>query len=163
MSKKKTNSSDRTSTSRATRETRTRRAPAKKTASGARKRTPAKKLVTKKASASPKLPGFPKSLGEISYVTRTRTIVERRQKRAARLRADTRRELVGVLRDMQSDAEAQIEQARSELSGRARSLLDRARSTRIGTEVEQVPDRALRVADDWLGRVGLVRKAAVAA
>lgn len=105
---------------------------------------------------------LPERLNEITYVAQTRSILERRQRRVARLRSDTRRELLGVLHDIQGDAKHQLEKVQSDLRSRAESVWARCAKTKLGHEVEQVPERVTELADQWLDKVGLVRKARLA-
>jgi hypothetical protein len=75
------------------------------------------------------------------YVDRARAILQRRARRARKLRLDTRRELLGVLSDFEAD------------------VRDRMKATRLGRAAVAIPDRATERLDRILDAVGLERRA----
>lgn len=161
MTTRKTNTATtktRPTATRTRRATASRRAPPKAT-----KKTKSLAKSAKPAPPSLSLATLPDRIAEIPYVARTRSIIERRQKREARLRADTRRELQAVLQDMKTDAQKKLDEAQAEWHAKVDPIVDKARATRLGHEVERIPERVTDVADEWLDKVGLVRKARLAA
>lgn len=99
---------------------------------------------------------MPGPLARVTYVNETRRILEKRERRVKKLRRDTRRELLGVLEEIESDVNTRIERLRS-------ATLDKAKSTAVGQTVVEIPNRVTSLVDRLLGEVGLVRKAKVQA
>lgn len=156
-------------TTTATPSTRRKTTPKAKTSSRAKapaKRAPKRAKPRAAAKPAPESRPLPARLADVTYVARTRDILAKRQRRAAKLRQDTRRELEGVLKDLRQDALDTVESARSRAVQRAEDAFAKARDTRVGLEVERVAndvtDRANDRVDGWLDQLGLVRKSRLA-
>lgn len=94
---------------------------------------------------------MPRPLARIRYVNETRRILEKRERRVKKLRRDTRRELLGVLEEIESDVNTRIDQLKS-------TAVDKAKGTSVGQTVQKIPSRVTSLVDRLLDEVGLVRK-----
>ena len=120
------------------------------------------KAKTSQSLAPATYGGLPAPLNNVKYVRRTLEILEQRERRAARLRADTKRELAGVFEELRIDVSDRFDGERAAAEARIERLMKRARKTEAGRVIGRIPTRVTKTFDGWLDRVGLVRKAALA-
>lgn len=102
---------------------------------------------------------LPATLQDITYVQRTRDILDKRHRRAEKLRRDTKKDVRRLVEDMRADARGRVEARRDQVKERVDDMVTRARQTSVGQRVERIPDQLTERFDGLLDRVGLVRKA----
>ncbi|MCA9551028.1 MAG: hypothetical protein KC933_13420 [Myxococcales bacterium] len=106
---------------------------------------------------------LPARVQEVSYVTRTRDILIKRRRRITRTRLETRHELEGVLSDLKHDVEETVGKVQKDLLKRFEVQRDKALDTKAGHRLEAAQEKLTEAFDGWLGKLGLVRKATLAA
>jgi len=138
----------------------------KKTAR-AKKPTPSKGKATAKGNGTTKaltshvswvaslIPG---PLGRITYVQRTLSILDDGARKRANLRRRQVKQLGQVWGDLQRDVHQQLSDVEQTTRKRIDGIADKVRDTRVAQEVNDLPERVTETFDQWLDRVGLVRK-----
>ncbi|MEQ8274718.1 MAG: hypothetical protein RMA76_12045 [Deltaproteobacteria bacterium] len=134
---------------------------AKKPSAAARrssaKSSGAKRPATAVGRVASVLPG---ALRDAKYVKRTLEILDSRERKRERLDQQTKKQLVGVVKDIQTDVTDRIEAERDAVKRRVDDTVEKAKQTKVGQRIDEVEGRVTKAVDRWLARVGLQRKAA---
>ncbi|MEQ9497658.1 MAG: hypothetical protein RIT81_12390 [Deltaproteobacteria bacterium] len=125
--------------------------------SSAKKSSSAKRPATAVGRVASVLPG---ALRDAKYVKRTLEILDSRERKRERLDQQTKKQLVGVVKDMQTDVTDRIEAERNAVKRRVDDTVEKAKQTKVGQRIDEVEDRVTKAVDRWLARVGLQRKVA---
>ncbi len=121
------------------------------------KSSAAKRPATAVGRVASVLPG---ALRDAKYVKRTLEILDSRERKRERLDQQTKKQLVGVVKDIQTDVTDRIEAERDAVKRRVDDTVEKAKQTKVGRRIDKVEGRVTKVVDRWLARVGLQRKAA---
>lgn len=101
---------------------------------------------------------IPGPLGRITYVQRTLSILDDGARKRANLRRRQVKQLGQVWGDLQRDVHQQLTDVEETTRKRIDGIADKVRDTRVAQEVNDLPERVTETFDQWLDRVGLVRK-----